>query len=500
MMKQSRELHGKRLPRLPALALAALLMSSPGLHAADLGPMPVDGKFDNVTVRISAIAGVYAYGFKKFEDQIRDELGITMEFDTVPPQDAYARDMLEFRSQNSTHDIKLFMPANLADYHRFLLPIEDVASELGLSFGSDDIEPIYREIYTTWNGVRYSVPWDGDQHNLFYNVAAFENENNKQEFEAQYGYALAPPKTWDQYRDVAEFMSGRDWDGDGEPEHGVAEAWQRGGYAVWWWTNKFASMGGIWFDGEMKPLINSPAGVKAMQNTLDIAEFTPPGTSNFGYPELEAALLNGQVPMVIQWSSTGKSAQNEEVSEIVGNVGVAMVPGVELSDGTITSRPALPTGWAAGVPESSDRAAAAVSLIAFISQPERALEIALDPGTAVDPWRASSFAQTERWREAFPADADFGEAFIDVQRRSVETGMADLQIPGSNQYLNALDEQISAAIAGEKTAQEAMDAAAARWEEITDRLGREEQKAAWLYQKGALEDKVGIMYEPAWAM
>jgi multiple sugar transport system substrate-binding protein len=489
----------RRLLGTAAMGAGILLLPVGGAKAQNLGPMPVNGRFDNVTVRISAIAGVYAYGFQKFEDQIRDELGISMEFDNVPPQDAYARDMLEFRSQRSSHDIKLFMPANIADYHRFLVPIRDISAELGLELHGDDVEPIYRDIYTTWNGVQYSVPWDGDQHNLFYNVAAFENEQNRSDFESAYGYPLTPPRTWAQYRDVAEFMNGRDWNGDGEPEYGVAEAWQRGGFSVWWFTNKFASMGGIWFDNDMNPLINSPSGVNALQNTLDIREFTPPGTSNFGYPELEAALLNEQVPMVIQWSSTGKSAQDESISSIVGNVGVAMVPGMELADGTITSRPALPTGWAGGIPEFSDRKAAAAALLAFISHPDRALEIALDPGTAVDPWRASSFEATDRWREAFPADPDYGEDFINVQRQTVQTGMPDLQIPGSNQYLNALDEQISAAIAGQVTAQEAMDAAAARWVEITDELGRDGQLAAWRYQATSMREMVGIEYEPSWA-
>lgn len=489
----------RRLLGATATVAGMFLLFTGAVQAEGLGPMPENGKFDDVTVRISAIAGVYASGFQKYEDQIRDELGIRMEFDTVPPQDAYVRDMLEFRSQQSTHDIVLFMPANIADYHRFLVPIRGISDELGLELLGDDVEPLYRDIYTTWNGVQYAVPWDGDQHNLFYNVDAFENATNQADFERTYGYPLAPPKTWSNYRDVAEFMNGRDWNGDGELEYGVAEAWQRGGYNVWWFTNKFASMGGIWFDDDMKPLINSPAGVQALQNTLDIREFTPPGTANYGYPELEAALLKELVPMVIQWSSTGKSAQDPNISDIVGNVGVAMVPGVELDDGTITTRPALPTGWAAGVPQFSDRKAAAATLIAFISRPDRALEIALDPGTAVDPWRVSSFEATDQWREAFPADPDYGEDFINVQLQTVQTGMPDLQIPGSNQYLNALDEQISAAIAGNITAQEAMDNAAARWVELTDSLGRESQNAAWLYQANSMREKVGIEYEPTWA-
>ena len=37
---------------------------------------------------------------------------------------------------------------------------------------------------------------------------------NKADFEAKYGYPLAPPTTWEQYTDIAEFFT-RDTDGDG---------------------------------------------------------------------------------------------------------------------------------------------------------------------------------------------------------------------------------------------------------------------------------------------
>lgn len=482
-----------------ALAGAALTSCAPGSTAeGDLGPLPTDGKFDGVNVHISAIADAYAQGFKRFEAEIEDELGITMTFDVTPPADAYTKDMLEFRSGSASHDIVLLQPANLADYSYYLRDLDALFGELDLSFDADDIESVYRDVYMSWGGTTYTLPWDGDQHNLFYNKAAFESEANKAAFLAQYGYELTPPTTWDQYRDVAEFMAATDWNGDGTQKYGVAEAWQQGGYSAWWWTNKFASHGGIWFDEEMNPQINSAAGIQALQNTVDIVPFTPPGTLNFGYPELEAALLKQQVPMVIQWSSTGKAAQDESVSDIVGNVGVAMVPGVELADGTVTSRPALPTGWAAGIPTASKNAAAAAYVLAFVSEKERALEVALDPKTAVDPWRKSAFEDTAAWEAAFPMDPAYGKDFIAVQQQTVLDGMPDLQIPGSNEYLIALETELNNAIAGNKSVEQALDDAAAAWNAITDKLGRETQKEAWLKQAAAMKS-IGIEAEPTWS-
>ena len=51
----------------------------------------------------------------------------------------------------------------------------------------------------------------------------------------------------------------------------------------------------------------------------------------------------------------------------------------------------------------------------------------------------------------------------------------DLRIRGSAEYLSALDVEVSRALAGEVTSQEALDSLAAQWNAITDRLGRDAQ-------------------------
>ena len=56
-----------------------------------------------------------------------------------------------------------------------------------------------------------------------------------------------------------------------------------------------------------------------------------------------------------------------------------------------------------------------------------------------------------------------------------------LRIRGTAEYWSVLDRELVAALGGRKTAKEALDATAAAWEGITDRLGREQQRDA--YQK-----------------
>jgi multiple sugar transport system substrate-binding protein len=449
---------------------------------------------EGVTLRISTIADVYASVFRAKADEIEQTLGVKMEFDNTPPQDSYKKDMLDFTSGIASHDLILFMPAWLADYSQYLEPIANLEKDYGVNYALDDIMPVYRQTYVRWGGVDYTVPFDGDQHNLYYNKKAFEDEKNKADFKAAYNYDLKPPETWDEYQDVAKFFNGRDWDGSGKLKYGVAEAWQRGGYAFWWWWDKFTSMGGVPFDENMKPLINTPAGVKALEVMLNTKQYAPPGVANFGYPELEAALLKAEVPMVMQWASTGKAAMDPKQSTIVNNIGAALLPGTKMADGTIYRRPGLPTGWVAGIPKLAANKECAARVLEIISTPEHSLWAALDPATAVDPWRTSSYNSPE-WSSMWPENTEYSKQYANVLRQTVEMGIPDMQVPGTYEYWNAADLEISEALAGKKSAQEAMDAAAKEWDAITKRFGVDAQKKAWNTQYDALK-ALGIEYMP----
>jgi multiple sugar transport system substrate-binding protein len=246
----------------------------------------------------------------------------------------------------------------------------------------------------------------------------------------------------------------------------------------------------------MKPLIDSPAGQKALEATIEIAKTVPPGTANFGYPECESAFIEGDAPMVIQWSSTGKSAMDPSRSQIMNNVGAALLPGVKVGD-NLVRRFTLPTGWTAGIPKYSKNKEMALRALEILSRPEYALKIALNPGTAVDPWRISSFDAPE-WEQLWPDNPGYGKQFIEVQKKTVELAVPDLQIPGSDEYLKAADAEISAAITGGKSVEQALADAAAEWNEITERRDPEEQKKAWLIQLNAMK-AAGIEYDPSLA-
>ena len=119
----------------------------------------------------------------------------------------------------------------------------------------------------------------------------------------------------------------------------------------------------------------------------------------------------------------------------------------------------------------------AAAVAKYVTSPEVSGHMITRADTINDPYRYSHFAHPEN-QVLFP-DTAIAEDLYAIMLRSLERPMADLTIPGGWQYTQALDRAVLKVLRGEATAEEALREAAEEWENITDRLGREEQKRAY---------------------
>ena len=62
--------------------------------------------------------------------------------------------------------------------------------------------------------------------------------------------------------------------------------------------------------------------------------------------------------------------------------------------------------------------------------------------------------------------------------------VVDLRIPGAAEYFDALDTGLAQAVAGQVSSQSALDTVAQQWDQITDRLGRDQQKKLYRQMLG----------------
>jgi len=161
-------------------------------------------------------------------------------------------------------------------------------------------------------------------------------------------------------------------------------------------------------------------------------------------------------------------------------VGFALMPGmkrvydvergewVELPQ--IQHRAMLAHGWAASIIKTSPNPKAAFDFIRYLTSPPVSLKYAMIPETGSDPYRYSHF-KSEEFRNLFPG----GDEYLENLLANIEVGYADLRIPGAASYMDLLDYNIHRALAGEISAQQALDETAKNWRKMTYKLDLEVQ-------------------------
>jgi len=134
-----------------------------------------------------------------------------------------------------------------------------------------------------------------------------------------------------------------------------------------------------------------------------------------------------------------------------------------------------------------------MKVLEFISLPDQSLKIVMDAKTIMDPWRVSHL-RSDKFRKLFP-DAD---KYLDAIEATFPLLVPDPVVPAADEYQRKLSFEITEALAKRKSPKEALDTAAAEWEKVTERRGRDKQKAAW-GEKLAEMKALGIEYHPDWA-
>jgi len=414
--------------------------------------------------------------------------------------------MASLRADEPVYDVLLFPSAWAADFYPYLT---EIPSELVDSEAFDDIHPIYRERLMTWDGKWIAATIDGDLFNGYYRKDLFEDPLNRSQFRARYGYELFPPDTWKQYRDIAEFFTGRR-QRDGTKVFGTAEAFARNGQQIWTlfsrssaYTNHPDHPGAQFFDPDtMRAEVNNPGWIRAVEEYRDILRFSPPGAHQFGIVEARKAFLKGRTAMALDWGDTAQISADPTQSKISGKVGFFVLPGTEqVWNGRLWQWDEMQSayktpflafgGWIAGVPKNSRYPEAAWDYITWFSNPENSLHDAVSSGTGVNPYRFTHFTNIDAWTQALSMTA--ASEYLDMVRTSLDSPNValDLRIPGFYRYTEALEEELSAILQGNSSSRESMDRVAAAWELITDELGRERQLDAYRTAMGLPKQRGG---------
>jgi len=488
-----------------ALMLAALVIAP---------VVAQEGRFAGQTVIVTTQTGSAIGGpVETHRGEWEAETGGRVELQTFAFGDLYERIITALRTGTGEFDMMIYASGWSGDIMGggYVLPIPDEIKE---RVDWDDILPLYRERIADWGGTTYALPFDGDSHMLYYRSDLVSPESAyAAEFEAAYGYPLAEPVTWSQYRDIAEFFHNREVDTAGvtAPIFGVVEAQRRDAQGYWFIMSRAAGYARVpgdpcfFFscteDAPMVPRINNPGWVRALQDWVDIQEFGAPDMINMDVTNVRALFPAGQSVFGLDWGDVGPITVDPNVSVVNDLAGFGVMPGgeqywdynandgegawVDAEDGVNQAPFIAFGGWIISVAADSDVAEAALDFAAFMADRELAGVLATTGGTGVNPLRQSQFDNLELWTNAGFSEAaatDYLDAVLSTINHPNAT--LDIRIPGAAEYFQSLDFAIARALAGEISPQEALDSAAAAWEEITERYGREAQLTSYLASLG----------------
>ncbi len=470
-----------------ALAQAALDLADPStpLGQAQAAAMkastegPADGsafravqaakQFSGVTITNTYEVGLQALDPRNFSGPMWEQLtGIKLNVAELSNPDQYSKAVAEHIAASGAYDVLDISPAwtpSLAD-GGVIAPLDDYIAKYMNMDDLNDYHPLYKAL-PTYKGKIWGFFDDGDMFALYYRKDIFEDPKLKDAYQAKFSKPLEVPKTWEDYAQVAQFIT----DQLAPNVYGAGHFRKAGDPGNQFdFLQQFRANGGKFFDENMKALLATDAGMTALKNMLAANAASIPGNNEMGAVSLWAAWLQGKVAMIYSWPPTGRMtagySQSDKAinfvpqSTIADKVGYAIVPG----------NPEHATGYNKALSADSANPEAAYLFMQWACSPPVSLARCMLPYALRDPYRLSHF-KSPLYGKLFPTAPEY----LKNLNNSANVGLLDPIMPGAQDYFISLDRMCTAVWAGADP-MASLQTAAAEWDATTERLGVDSQK------------------------
>jgi multiple sugar transport system substrate-binding protein len=418
-----------------------------------------------------------------YAKQWEELTGVKMHFVEYGYTDIPAKIMAEAVAKTGQYDIFNQFPYVVPDAAGagVIMPLDEFARRGQPDFST--IEPALRA-QQTYNGKFYLFLLDGDHLILVLRQDILALPEVKAEFKARYGREPGCPETMAQWEQMAEFFHTK----KGETRWGMTfeqDLFGAMGYrAINFSYRHFpAYFGGLLFDKDMKPRINTPHGIQTIKAFTSIVKYMPPDIQGWGTPQIYPFWASGQAFSVMSFPSiVGYGNANPE-SKIKGQQLSCVIPGVQV-DGKLVRRSPQAAGTGYMVSRYSKHPELAYYFLQWFTGPTKGDEAIADPKGYWDPMRGSNLTHEG-------IIAKFGKQFVEATLENTKYATSLLMLPGNEEYFNVLDKSLALVMQGNLTAEAAAKEIETGWNKVTDDIGRQEQIKIWRsgVESGAYIDK-----------
>lgn len=387
--------------------------------------------------------------------------GHTMKFEFVPWPNFADRMLNELNSGGKLCDLLIGDSqwiGGAAENGQYI-KLNDFFDKEGISMS--DFIPATVTGYSEWpkNTPNYwALPAFGDVVGWTYRKDWFERPELQAEFKEKYGRDLGVPNTLAELKDIAEFFQGREI--DGTKVYGAAIYTERGSEGITMGVTNALYNYGFQYDDPDQPyklegFVNSKGAVEGLEFYKELYDCcTPPGSSDAYMSQNIDAYKSGQVAMQMNFAFIWPGV---EADPVTGGGKSGYFP-----------NPAGPAGQFAqlggqgiSVVAASDKQDAALEYIKWFSQKD----------VQDKWWKAGGYSALKAVVEdpGFATSQPYAQTFLDsmaiVKDFWAEPAYASLLLPMQSRVHNYV-------VAGQGTAQEALDGLVKDWTEVFEDEGK----------------------------
>ena len=304
----------------------------------------------------------------------------------------------------------------------------------------------------------YALPAFGDVVGWTYRKDWFERPEIREAFKAKYGRELGEPATLEELKDIAQFFQGRDI--DGTTVYGAAIYTERGSEGITMGVTNALYNYGFQYENPDKPydldgFVNSKGAAEGLEFYKELYDTaTPPGSSNWYMSENIDAYKSGQVALQMNFAFIWP--------------GVEADPNVGGGKSGYFPNPAGPAG------QFAQLGGQGISVVTYSEKQEAALEYIkwfAQPEIQARWWELGGYSALRAVVEdpGFADSQPYAQTFLDsmaiVKDFWAEPAYADLLLSMQERIHNYV-------VAGQGSAQEALDGLVEDWTEVFEDEGK----------------------------
>ncbi len=292
------------------------------------------------------------------------------------------------------------------------------------------------------DGTTYMLPFYNYMLALIYRTDIWSDPELAEGYKNETGKDLAAWDSLEDYVEACKYITSV----KGDEMAGAVMQGLRPDPIAMEWCNYLFSCGGDFYDASGNITINSPEAVKALELYVDnMTNAAPAGSPGYGFDEAFNVMAQGGAASYVTYNWMLPKLENSAESNVAGLCDVAQIPGGV----------SLNAGWGWAIPHNAANKELSWKFLEWVE--------------SFDVCKARALSGGSPTRSDVMSDADVLAAcpYLDTVKSIMETSKMIPIMEDAPQLIEVLGRELSEAVTGAKTAQEALDTVAEEMASMT---------------------------------